>query len=292
MVSHGLSPGEKRVLGSFRQLRQALPTLTQAAGAVLLAVYPLWVQPWRGLSALMGVVLALVGALWALLLQPTRNALFGRIEQLERHITAHEAPNSERMTFLLETLLNALGLTGPEHRASVFVRKDDGAFTLVGRHSANGEYRTPSQTSYGADQGLVAATWRDIKSYIADLPTTRPAWDKAVARKFNMDFEEVCTLRMQSRSYGCLRVDRQNGAVTEPVGVLIIESTDNDGIKPEMLDQIDRSLAWQLLPTECHMHIILGRLGPLEPFPLEGSLPKRAQKGGRAKHLAKVTPIP
>ncbi|TFC48899.1 hypothetical protein [Cryobacterium shii] len=244
----------------YRAFRQSLPALTQAAGAVVLAVYPLVGKDHRWIPVSIGIALALGGALWTIFLRPTRNSLLATIANLRKQLNAHDSPDGERMTFVLGQLLHELGLSGPEHRASVFARHDDGTFTLAGRYSANGNYRIPGRAIYAASEGLVAATWGDMQSHRADLPTRRPAWNKAVAKQFNMPEAVVAALRMQSLSYVCMRIDRPEGASTRPVGVLIVESTDKEGATAEMLDEIPEIVFWRLLPTECHSHVEARRI--------------------------------
>ena len=263
--------GEERALGFVRIVRDFSPTLLQLLGAILLALFSVLPSGLEWLFVVPGILAAAAGAVLALVRKPTREqlresirGLRARTTALEDRIRAYEAPSSERVTFLLRRLLRDLDLGGPHHRASIFIRmsETDQRWRLIARYSADADLTRAGRSTYGPDQGLVAETWRRGQSHIADLPVRRPAWNKAVCATFNMSLDEVTKLRMQSRSYGCVRIDRSQGAIDVPVGVLIVESIEPNGIEPRMVDAMLAYDSLPLLAAECAFHRDLGTRDP------------------------------
>lgn len=247
------SRGERVVLAIFGSVRDQLPALLQALGAIALALYPLPRGPGRAALIAVGVLISLTGVALAFARRPSRSQLSAEVGLLRARVESYEAPSSERVTFVLRSLLSDLKIEGPRSRASVFIPldSDEKQWRLIARYSSDASLTKPGRSVHAADRGLVAETWRVGQSYRSDLPARRGTWDAAVSAAFHMPAAEVQKLRMQSRSYGCVRIDRPQGAVSRPVGVLIVENLDPVGVKPEMLDEM---IAYALLPlisTEC-----------------------------------------
>lgn len=199
------------------------------------------------------MVLSVLGVVLAFVRRPSRSQLLAQLDDLQARVRGYEGPSTERVTFLLRRLLLDLGVPGPRSRASVFIptADGDGRWQLIARYSADAVLTTQGRSTYAPYQGLVVETWKLGQSYRSGLPSRRKSWDTTVSAMFNIPAETVEKLRMQSRSYGCIRIDRPSGAIDTPVGVLIVESLDPTGIRPEMVDQMLVHTLNPLLSTEC-----------------------------------------
>lgn len=257
------SDGERRALSAFRFARDQGPALLSGAGAIALGLWQLAAPPASVIIAIVGAGVAVAGVVLALL-RPTEAQIReetartiadadAKIAALRARVVRYEEASNERVRFLLHELLDDLRLAGPRQRASVFMPGPNGdeGWHLVARYSADARLTGPGRSAYAADQGLVVETWSVGQSYRTDLPARRPNWDDFVSTSFHMPAAEVRKLRMQSRSYGCVRLDRPEGATERSVGVLIVESTEPRGVRAEMLDAMLSHASVPLLASEC-----------------------------------------
>lgn len=225
------------------------PTLLQAVGTVWLSIQlakdassAAWILP--ALVFIGGTVLAVWGSI------ATRHAQAER-DKLREELDLLTAPRNERVHFLLRGLMNDLSIDTVNHRASLFIASRDSSFIQIGRYSLNAELGTTARLTHDAGQGIVAATWREVASVQNDLPKRRDQWEKKICREYGLPAEVVANLRMQSRSYVCLRIDRVEGASVRPVRVLILESTEPTGVVGSFLDHLSEANQMELLATEC-----------------------------------------
>ena len=254
--------GEQRALSTFRALRQILFPLIAFVGSVLLTIYPLVTDQYfiRGVLIILGISFALVGVLFTVLATPTRNQLLSSTSSMYTYLAGQNSPRSDRMRMVLASLMSNLGLAATHNRASLFTRTDDGRWLLVARHSANAVLAEPGRQRYSSDQGLVNQTWENEDAYYSDLPHDRTQWNEMIAEAFNMQLEDVEQLRMQSRSYACLRIDRSIDGHGRAAGVLILESVLPTGVLPEVLDELQLHHSIPLLAIECENHIAVAKL--------------------------------
>jgi hypothetical protein len=244
--------GERWVLRVWRLLIDVLAPYCALAGSIALA---LWQLPESHIAQIVliaiGVVLTLIGSAALLLTWPTRGALLRALRVVVPHLVEQRSATAIRGAALLQALLDELDLRGRDQRASVFTRGPDGMWILVARFSDNGEYRQPGRTRYAPDEGLVQRTWNNEETLFNELPATRSAWETAVARKFKLSPEDVRKLRMQSRSYACIRLEHSHGITYDSVGVLIVESTKANGLTGSHMDTMRVHWTRGLLALEC-----------------------------------------
>lgn len=240
------------MLRAWRVFVDVLAPYCTVAGSIALALWQWPSQhPAQVTLIAVGVTLTAVGGAALLFTQPSRGQLLRGLRVAVPHLLAQRSATATRGSALLHSLLEELELRGRNQRASVFTRNPDGMWILVARFSDSARFRQPGRTKYTPDEGLVQRTWNDGDTFVNGLPATRSSWESTVARKFKLSAEDVKKLRMQSRSYACIRLEHSHGMTYDSVGVLIVESTEANGVTSTDIDKMREHWSRDLLALEC-----------------------------------------
>jgi len=121
-----------------------------------------------------------------------------------------------------------LGL-GVDERVSLY-RLDMEMFSCVGRYSDNEYFKSKPNRLYPKNEGCIAMAWE--KGIVQDADAPDPGlsiedWKAYNVEKFNFSPETVDRIKMCSRAFLGVRLKNTQ---KETVGVLMFESTKNDGI--------------------------------------------------------------
>ncbi|MDQ0092577.1 hypothetical protein [Paeniglutamicibacter psychrophenolicus] len=255
---HSLTPGELRAALVWRLIKQFGPTTVQVAGTIWLSVL-LARNTHSGLWWLPGLVV-LAGTIWGLVWASASRRAEQLVEQLRTELATLAGPRNERVQFLLRGLLQDLGINTVDVRASIFAPCLSGQFVQIGRYSDNATFATTIRMHHEKDQGIVAETWAGRQSLKTDLPKDRDLWNRRIVDDYRLPLEVVERLRMQSRSYLCRRIDRVEGGLMVPVGVLVIESLAPKGVSANFHDIVANAYQLELMSTECSSAIRLDGL--------------------------------
>lgn len=160
-----------------------------------------------------------------------------RIRRLESDLAIYQPAVMSLPDDAMYRLHTALGL-GDHGRASLFLALDDQRCRLVGRHSSNPAYKARTSDEYRLDtQTCISRTWQFGSCEVIGLPAPGGKgvrYAQAQLAKFGIPADKVHPLTMKSRSY----VGRRLTDVTNrrSVGVVIVESSDADGVSQQALD--------------------------------------------------------
>jgi len=142
--------------------------------------------------------------------------------------------------FLLRLATDKLGFGKEEkntERISMYLFDPSNDFVQIGRYSPNPDYNQTGRGTYPANKGCIAECWKNDWFYCNDFPEPEK-WDDYVAMhgKFGVSKTTVEKLRMKSRIYCGVKI--ANTAGNEPLGLVVIESTDPNRFDEDQLRSV------------------------------------------------------
>lgn len=143
----------------------------------------------------------------------------------------------------LHEIMRALKLDKTDARITLYLQQMRGLLVLQGRWCIDPELREPGRQVYPISEGCIGEAWHNGRSVRWDTSSDEPGY---CAFHANMKFpaEKLAELRMKSKSYLGTRIDE---SATEPLGVVLLESTKPDVFTDQTAERIfallDRSSA-------------------------------------------------
>lgn len=206
---------------------------------------PLWwllSSPW---SASIWFWLAVVfAALWCLSLfwlqKPSYATLTKDLETATR-LSAQKAEGLEgALTSIIHQLSALCNADGNEYRATVYFHHR-GNFIAVARYSQHPEFVTlrGGKSHHEKGNGVINEAWEGTEAYRTNLPENRDEWEEKMSSIFGYSAAAAKRFRMQSRSYGALRLSVNDD---KHAGVLVMESTKPLGVTKKTIEAINDSL--------------------------------------------------
>lgn len=216
------------------------------------------------------------GAGWALTVFVVQRPRYSELYRLYSEASERAQDRADALEHSLNSMLRHLSkhceVDGNDFRSTVYFFHND-RFIAVARHSAHPDHKKfrEGHSHHSQGQGLIHEAWSNAEAYKADLPKGRAAWDAKMMSDYGYTEEQVSQFRMQSRSYGALRVEGQDGAV----GVLVFESTRPKGVTRKSLSDARHSLIQAALA---------------DAVSTNASLTPQAEKNGSAEVASNKTP--
>lgn len=145
----------------------------------------------------------------------------------------------------LRNLLDDMGVDTSQARVSVYSHSDD-RFFLLARVSGSQGLEARGRSTYLTGQGVIGQAWDLGRSLAARLPADRSAWNRRNEEEWGIPSAVAAQLTMQARSLLGRRLDVP-GLQTDPVGVLVVESLQPQGLNGRSVDQIDELPSFPLI---------------------------------------------
>jgi hypothetical protein len=112
--------------------------------------------------------------------------------------------------------------------------------------SPNPDLRKPGRPSYPEGEGIIAKAWSDKVAALTSLPADRSAWESNLVER-GIPADVVSQLKMQSRSIVGRRIDQVGSPQSDPVGIVILESTAARGVGSQTIDRLEKNPVWPVL---------------------------------------------
>lgn len=176
------------------------------------------------LVAVLGVVSAIIAAVFALFVKPGYNQLRREHQELDDECTRLRNSQAAMLGYLAKRALIEIveedEKTLMTSRISIYVEQQ-GQFVLLGRWAKNEKFRRVGRRSFPIDQGLIGQAWKskDGVAKVRKLPADEDRWVDQQCNRYGFDEETARNLTMQSRSISAVRID--SGPKS---GVFVIES--------------------------------------------------------------------
>lgn len=226
------------------------PVIANTLGGILTGLAAVWVSaPGFDVSKIpvatrwllaVGILLILVGVLFQIRKSNILSSLRHQNEELNDFAEGLERGYPELMRFVLGSLFKGqLKLTHTE-RISIY-RYDGNAFRIVGRFSQNPEYDQYGRALYPADQGCIAAAWREDKCLVQDVPDPTKnmmKYKEFMESRWGIPGNVVENMRMKSRFYAAFSLT--SSLQQRPIGVVVIESTRTPDVDPKKALSVQR----------------------------------------------------
>lgn len=221
--------------------------LAAAATAVFSAIWSahdqLWTDGiWWFVATLVAGVATVAHQIWV------QKPSYVRLSADKRDAEARSKSKTDALENAMESLLRLLAghcsVNGDTDRASVYYFHS-GRFVMTARWSANPPYKLASRESYPARQGVIGATWAGANgsdAMLASLPPTARKWLNAM-RGYGYSEDEANRIRMKSVRLVGVRIKHQH----TPVGVLILETTDESKLPPTTIENVKTSPLFDVL---------------------------------------------
>lgn len=184
-----------------------------------------------------GAILSLAGITWGLFAAPKVHDLLDREAEARSRAADRTEGLKDILRLILHEIATQMQLDLSHTRLSVYTHGDS-SFSMVKRHSTNPILQAPSRNIYPDSEGLIGAVWtRGQCTLVTKLPKDRDRWDEKCSSRWGMPLGTAQSLSMQSRSMLGRRIDAPGH---EPVGVIILESTEPTGLTGSHKDQLEQ----------------------------------------------------
>ena len=119
----------------------------------------------------------------------------------------------------------------------------DAIFIPVMRFSTDPMMEKTGRKYYPDSEGMIGAGWKKGWSFIRDLPEEREAWINKQIEAFGYERETASEIKMQSRSFGWIRLSEEE----THVGILVFESEAPRGIGATIGEKVLESQSYSYL---------------------------------------------
>lgn len=186
-----------------------------------------------------GSVLAVGGVTWGAVSAPKVQALVDQ-EKLA-HSRALERTDSLRdiLHLVLVEIARELELDLSHTRLSIYIHTDND-FVMVQRHSENPTLGAPGRARYPDNEGLISTVWAlGGCRLLTNLKRNRDLWNSQCTEKYNIPAATAAQLHMQSRSLLGRRIDSRVNQREKPLGIIMLESSEPNGLTGEHKDSLE-----------------------------------------------------
>jgi hypothetical protein len=210
--------------------------LSSIGGLVSAGVASDWIWVPLGLS----IALLVTGSIAGLFVKPTYLQLMRAKEQLDQGLLSRQATYQDTLRTHLRDLLIELDVLTADTRISAYSHNGR-AFVMITRFSNNPSLMMSGRAIYPQNQGLIAEAWQLGEACKVRLPEDPIEYASAALALYGLPREVTHNMTMRSRSLVGLRV--MDG--TDPIGVIILESTKRQRIGHTILKSMKTSSAWE-----------------------------------------------
>ncbi|QAB18803.1 hypothetical protein Leucomu_13575 [Leucobacter muris] len=202
-----------------------------------------------------GVALALVAAVFRGKLTESLHSIRNERDDAVERADASIQALRDAIQPLAHNLSAYLELTESHQRLSVYCHHVS-EFRILARVAKNPHFQSGGRSSYPETQGVIGTVWTGGNASVR--AGNSETWEDWVAR-FGFTPEEAAGLKMKSHSIAAVRLEYNR----EPVGIVLIESENRNGIKPAQFEKLQNSYITSSLAE------LLAIAGPLILFPAD-----------------------
>jgi len=209
-----------------------------------------------GKNLVLGLFFSLVGAIKLASLSPGQKTMEADVERLERELEARNKGYFKIIEDELYILSDVLGF-GHNERISLYKHKG-GAFVMLGRYSANLDYKRRGRVIYADDQGCAGRALRRGWVFVDDIPNNEIEYFEVLRKDWNIPLEIAQKLVMKSRTIAAYPIvnSERNGRA-----VIVFESSQERGfseikVLEVMSDGEDKRISF-----------LLEKISEIEPSP-------------------------
>ncbi|MCM6761380.1 hypothetical protein NB037_03025 [Rathayibacter sp. ZW T2_19] len=196
----------------------------------------------------LGIILGLSGIAAQATLRPTYAGLARSLSDANALADATALALEKSVDAMLIRIAQHCDLLATHQRVSVYFHHGS-SFVMLSRHSANPALKESGRGIYPDHQGYIATTWQQGETLVRRQKAVRAEWEEELCRNQKFDKRTAAGLRMQARSLVGYRLS-YNG---QALGVLIMESTQPQGVKQENLLKAKDSLLLESLCEVLHV---------------------------------------
>jgi len=191
------------------------------------------------------IVFAVLGLAFELRLRPRYNELLLQVEQEKSTAKAAARALQSALEAQLRKLAEFCEINQSHHRVSIYCHVGE-EFVMLARESTNMSLRKPGRGVYPSDMGVIGQAWNVGETFRSRWPEDRDEWNEFQSTEYGLALQEVAALSMHTRSVGAKRLEQ--GSMK--VGVLVIESTEPQGVRKSHLTKAEESM---LLRSICEI---------------------------------------
>lgn len=192
-----------------------------------------------------GAALTLVGVVVHVRLDPAYTVLLERAQGAQDQARESATALQGALRSILSRIAQHCELGSSHQRISIYCHVDD-EFVMLARDSANPRWKVSGRTSYPGDKGVIGEAWELGTSTRRDWPVDRDEWNELQEKLYGIPRHDVEGISMQACSMVALRLTHDGNHV----GVIVMESTEQRGVKSKHLTTARNSL---LLASVCEI---------------------------------------
>lgn len=228
------SKDEAALVVIWRFVRGYGAQIATAASAILLALAQFKeFTDARMALIVVGVCLGVVGIVGMLIIRPTYAQLLEERNEAQRNAHTRSELLQQSLTSMLKRLARELELTNTHYRLSLYCHREQ-HFVMLARHSAHGKWNRAGRVVYAEANDAITDAWNKGWSVFVDLPQDKAKRVTELVEVQGMSREDANGLTMPSRSVVGFRLLEGE----EPVGVIVLESTQPRGVHSKTLEAL------------------------------------------------------
>jgi uncharacterized protein (UPF0128 family) len=114
-------------------------------------------------------------------------------------------------------------------RITVYYKNKQNQFISLGRYSKNPKFVNHKPKEYNINKGCIAKGWEIGTFFDNEFPDNDKQYINYSSKHYSMTKKEINSLKMKSKLFAILRIDRGN----EYIGLIVLESMDKDKLTKE-----------------------------------------------------------
>lgn len=235
--SSRLSKDESFFVAAWRWIKGYGTPVAGAGSALLigLSTHPSFVKnaDWMVPT---GIVLGILSIIGVFAVHPSYPRLTEQRDEARAVATARANAMRGTLRVVLKRLMREIGLTNTHYRVSIYCHSD-ASFLMLARHSGHQRWARDGRVRYHEADDVITSAWAEGWSVFIDLPEDKQKRVDELVRRQGMDRQDAMNLTMPSRSVVGYRLVHDG----DPVGVLVLESTQARGVGHSTKNLLEKS---------------------------------------------------
>jgi hypothetical protein len=186
-----------------------------------------------GITFLLGFLFSIIGGLKLASLSPSQRTMEAEIEKLKRELDSRNRGYFKIIEDELYILSEILGFSYTE-RISLYKHKNN-AFIMLGRYSANHDYKRRGRVVYSDNQGCVGRALRIGWVFVDNLPDSEIEYFEVLQNDWNIPLETAQKLVMKSKTLAAHSIINSERS---SLAVIVFESSRRGGFNENKVRQV------------------------------------------------------
>lgn len=207
---------------------------------------------------ILGLIFSVVGGLKFASLSPGQKTMESEITKLKQELDSRNKGYLKIVEDELYILSEILEF-GYNERISLYKHKSESsAFVMLGRYSANHDYRRRGRAAYPDRQGCAGRALRSGWVFVDDLPDNETEYFQALCTEWDIPLEVCQKLMMRSKTIAACSITNSKRSST---AVIVFECSRQKGFEENRIREVMRS------GEKERISLLLEKTADIEPSP-------------------------